>query len=375
MIYINDSGSNVYLNLVFDVLENGEEITARGRPTAELRGVNVLLFDPAEVHVLRTIRKPSLKIAATEAMHLIGGISSLEQLNLTSTTPRFTEFADHGRLQGAYGPRARLQLLMAERLLREDPGTRQAGITIWKGTETAIGSHDVPCTTHLHFYLRDGKLELDVTMRSNDIMLGFPIDIMVFSCLQRAMAASLGVEPGIYRHYAGSMHAYVDDLPRLREIAETGPVEPPEVTQIPLPALAFAQETEAPAWPKRFANHASSARAVCLRDSDDVETGEIGWLFKHVPCLGSGWDACPLCHYVVRKDEGCPDCPVLKSPRKAVPPGDLQPYVGRYVATHEGQIIADAADVTGIIATLREKGLIAQEVFRVPLHVHVNVFT
>ena len=367
-MYLNDSGSDLYLNLLTDLLTNGKSVTARGMATTELRGVTVIITNPSRVHVLDTIRKPSLKIAATEAMHLIGGISHLGQLDLASSG-RFSKFADGGRLRGAYGPRAAIQLLMAERLLREDPGTRQAGVTIWNGNETAVSSKDVPCTTHLHFYNRDGMLELDVTMRSNDVLLGFPIDIMMFSAIHRAMAASLGIPPGPYRHHAGSMHAYEHDRIRLGNIIQAGLTPHQGVTQVPLP-VAFAEL--ASGFNHGFSAMAAKARELCLRPGDDGFEG-LSWLTEHVPLLGPGWDWCPLCRYVVRKESGCSEC---AKPKPGLQPAEnrqgnadpekLRPYTGRYVAVRDGEVISSAADILGVINDLRSREISAHAVFRVP---------
>lgn len=365
--FSSSSGSKLYLQLIESLTRGGDEVTARGMPTKELRGVTAVITDPDQVHVLQTARKPSLPIAATEAMHLIGGISHLGQLDLASGG-RFSKFADRGRLRGAYGPRAALQLLMAERLLREDPGTRQAGVTIWNGNETAVASKDVPCTTHLHFYLRVGKLEMDVTMRSNDVLLGFPIDIMMFSCLQRCMAAALGVPAGAYRHHAGSMHAYEHDLSRLEMILEKG-LSDQQGMPVPLPVPYFSIGTF---HDMSFSLMASKARELCLRESDD-NFHDRAWLTQRVPLLGPGWDWCPLCRYVIRTEEGCVECikPRSRYEEAVNRAGDadpevLRPYMGRYVAVKDGAVISDAADILGVITDLRTRGETAHAVFRVP---------
>lgn len=367
--FTHENGSELYLELTDYLLGTGTSVTARGLPTKELRGVTVVITNPDEVHVLQTTRKPSLKIAATEAMHLVGGISHLGQLDLASGG-RFSKFADMGRLRGAYGPRAAYQLIMAERLLRQDPGTRQAGVTIWNGNETAVSSRDVPCTTHLHFYLRDGLLELDVTMRSNDILLGFPIDIMMFSCLQRCMAAALGVSAGTYRHHAGSLHAYEHDLGRLEVIMDAGIVTQQGMA-VPMPIHTDSIETFTVAGNMGFSLLSVNARKLCLRPSDDGFS-DAAWLVNHVPLLGPGWDYCPLCRYVIRTEEGCAEC---VKPRGRQPvtnlagsadPEKLRPFTGRYVAVKDGEVISDAADILGIITDLRAKGEMAHAVFRVP---------
>jgi thymidylate synthase len=72
---------------------------------------------------------------------------------------------------------------------------------------------DKPCTLSLQFLLRDDKLQLSVMMRSQDIILGTPYDIFMFSELQRTVARLLDVDAGKYVHHVGSCHFYVRDLP------------------------------------------------------------------------------------------------------------------------------------------------------------------
>ena len=364
------SGSEAYVQLCRDLLDCGQPVTARGMPTHEFRSVTVCIADPAEAHVLRTARKPSLKIAATEAMHLIGGISSLEQLDLASGR-RFSQFADRGRLRGAYGPRAHLQLLMAERLLQEDPGTRQAGVSIWNGRETSAASKDVPCTTSLHFWQRDGCLELDVVMRSNDILLGFPIDIMVFSALHRVMAQALLLPVGMYRHHAASMHAYDKDLDTVEVIARTGVAEKATgMGELPLPVPYFELES-VPGY--SLSAFAARARRLCLRPIDDGFHDQE-WLIQHVPCLGPGWDFCPVCRYVVKSEAGCTECAIDERLRgKPLAPGnvvmpsadELRKHTGNWVGIRDGEVIASEADISAVVGSLRERGIAAQSVFRV----------
>jgi thymidylate synthase len=215
------SGSAVYLELLQFLLDHGQLVAPRGHSTRELLNVQIIITDPAAVHVLETSRRHSAAIAATEAAHLIAGVSSLEQLD-NASGGRFTQFADRGRLRGAYGPRAYHQLENVVQLLSRDTDSRQAIVTIWNGSELAISSRDIPCTLNVHFAIRDGKLLLRTSMRSNDIFLGFPIDIEMFSALQRTIAAALGVPPGSYTHAVGSLHLYDRDLHKAESIIKEG---------------------------------------------------------------------------------------------------------------------------------------------------------
>jgi thymidylate synthase len=66
----------------------------------------------------------------------------------------------------------------------------------------------MPCTLSLVFQIRDNKLQLSVTMRSNDIIWGFCNDSYVFTLLQEYVANDLGIEMGEYVHHSISMHIY-----------------------------------------------------------------------------------------------------------------------------------------------------------------------
>ena len=250
---------------------------------------------PGEVHVLRTRRRPNLRIAATEAMHLLGGVSSLQQLDRASGG-RFSQFANDGRLLGAYGPRARRQLLAVADLLQRDPSTRQAVVSLWTGAEHTAESRDVPCTTTLQFFLRDWQLHLRVTMRSNDAWLGVPYDLMMFSCLQRSMACALGVEPGEYTHSVGSMHLYDRDLDAAYDLVinDEGDREvtnPHVRVGIPVPLFHIEHKT--------FEDLSANATAVCFHDRPDWSLlPAYEWLYDVVPVIDEDQELCFNCCYV-----------------------------------------------------------------------------
>jgi hypothetical protein len=91
--------------------------------------------------------------------------------------------------------------------LRKDPDSRRAVIHI-RELRDGFDLPDVPCTLALQFLLREGKLNLVVHMRSNDIVLGTCYDVPAFTIMQEVMANDLGVELGSYFHFANSMHVY-----------------------------------------------------------------------------------------------------------------------------------------------------------------------
>jgi thymidylate synthase len=93
-------------------------------------------------------------------------------------------------------------------LLKKDPGTRRAVITIYDGKEHELHSLDTPCTLTIGFRIVDKRLCMTVNMRSNDLIYGFCNDQYCFSQLQILIAKELGVQIGSYFHFATDLHIY-----------------------------------------------------------------------------------------------------------------------------------------------------------------------
>ena len=97
--------------------------------------------------------------------------------------------------------------------LQNNPDTRQAAISIYDGKEIQDYSHDTPCTYAVQFTVVDGKLNMCVAMRSNDLWYGFCNDQYQFSSLQMLVAHETGYKLGEYYHFAHNLHLYNDKLP------------------------------------------------------------------------------------------------------------------------------------------------------------------
>ena len=96
--------------------------------------------------------------------------------------------------------------------LRTEPTTRQACISIYDGKEIEKYYNDTPCTYAVQFTILNNKLDMCVTMRSNDLWFGFCNDQYCFSRLQEMVSKRLNIEPGIYYHFAHNMHLYNDKI-------------------------------------------------------------------------------------------------------------------------------------------------------------------
>jgi thymidylate synthase len=241
------SATNVWLHSLLALVDRGERVSPRGMGTLELRPAVLVLENPRDRWVSIPERKLSKRLGYLEALMLLAGVSYPELL--VKAAPHYASFvnAETGRLDGAYGPRVGPQLPYIRDLLRRDPDTRQAVVTVF-GPIDHRESKDVPCTVSLHFMVRNGTLELVVYMRSNDVWLGWPYDVVMFTVLQEAMATDLGLEPGQYTHVDGSLHLYDTNREQVevlihsswRAAAATAP--PPDE---PMPDGATLEELQA----------------------------------------------------------------------------------------------------------------------------------
>ena len=97
--------------------------------------------------------------------------------------------------------------------LKNNPETRQAAVSIYDGKEINKYKNDTPCTYAVQFTVVKDKLNMCVTMRSNDLWFGFCNDQFCFSKLQELVSERTGYKMGTYYHFAHNLHLYYDQLP------------------------------------------------------------------------------------------------------------------------------------------------------------------
>ena len=107
------------------------------------------------------------------------------------------------------------QLDYVVNLLKQNPKTRQAAISIYDGKEHNNYELDTPCTYAIQFTIVNNKLNMCVTMRSNDLWYGFCNDQYCFSRLQLLVSRELNIEIGTYYHFAHNLHLYNNIIEKL----------------------------------------------------------------------------------------------------------------------------------------------------------------
>ena len=100
-------------------------------------------------------------------------------------------------------------------MLKKNPRTRQAAISIYDAKEISDYEFDTPCTYAVQFTIVAQHLNMCVTMRSNDLWYGFCNDQYCFSKLQELVATETGLLIGNYYHFAHNLHLYDNIIEKL----------------------------------------------------------------------------------------------------------------------------------------------------------------
>lgn len=177
----------------------------------EVREITSGQYDvPMPAYIDLRARKVNVNFMFAEAAWIISGSNRLEDIYPYMKT--YGNFSDDGVfLRGAYGPKVVDQFPYIVDTLLNDIDSRQAVINIWR--ERPSSSKDIPCTTSMQFIIRDSRLNMIVTMRSNDIVLGFTYDVFTFSMVAESVRLllkerGLDVLIGELTVTAGSLHIY-----------------------------------------------------------------------------------------------------------------------------------------------------------------------
>jgi thymidylate synthase len=226
-MYFSEETLDDLMNKVITVLvEKPLNVTTTRGTSSEIIGTLLELKNPRA----RLSRSETKGTAFSALGELIWYLSKSNDIDFISYyLPKYRDDSQDGvTLHGAYGPR--LYNLHAKynqvqnviNLLKKRPTSRKAVIQIFDGEDVAEGHKEFPCTCTLQFLIRENKLHMFTSMRSNDAFLGLPHDIFAFTMMQEILARHLDVELGSYNHAVGSLHLYEDHLERAKMYLSEG---------------------------------------------------------------------------------------------------------------------------------------------------------
>lgn len=113
------------------------------------------------------------------------------------------------------------QIEQVIQILKNDKNSRRAVMNINRPDMFRCTTKDSPCTISIQYMIRNSKLHCFVNMRSNDVWLGVPYDIVFFTELQKYVAALLSIDVGFYYHNAASLHLYDRDIIKVKDWLNT----------------------------------------------------------------------------------------------------------------------------------------------------------
>lgn len=250
MNYSFDGINTALQGLSREVLSNGIERKTRGFTCYELpTPVLIEIQNPQYRYCSIKERKWNVFLPHMESLWLASGRNDMEMAG--HYVKKLYEYSDDGKfMRAGYGPRLRYYngkqeqyqigitgnsegqyvdqfSFVIETLLR-DINSRQACITIhdpmkddFDSTGELLVTKDQPCTRMLQFMVRDGKLDLTVYMRSNDLIFGFSaVNLFNFTFMQEYFSYILGLPIGKYYHFVNNLHIYDWSLDMVKSIAE-----------------------------------------------------------------------------------------------------------------------------------------------------------
>ncbi|WP_353118547.1 thymidylate synthase [Nitratidesulfovibrio sp.] len=208
------------------LISEGFPASPRDIPTLELRGVLIRIKDPRNRIVCVPERRWSASYAVGEFCWHMSADNSLEFIKYYSEAWR--AFSDNGvEISGScYGRHIfsggnASQWSTVKNLLRSDVNSRRAVLYFADPGYDLESAKDVPCISNMQFMVRNRKIDCFVSMRSNDLILGYCYDVYFMTMLQEMMAVELGLDIGEYTHFVASMHAYCDKLDVVRNVSSS----------------------------------------------------------------------------------------------------------------------------------------------------------
>jgi len=169
--------ANVAYEYLHDqILQNGVSFG----DTKALFNVGFYITDPKDRKIKNRERKWSEEYAEAEWQWYLSGDPHVDTLgDIYGKVPEIWKRMadDKGYVNSNYGYQweRNKQLDNIIAMLKTNPDTRQAAISIYDGKEVSDGNytHDTPCTYAVQFTIVHNRLDMCVTMRSNDLWYGF----------------------------------------------------------------------------------------------------------------------------------------------------------------------------------------------------------
>ena len=195
-------------------------ISKHGRKFADTRAlfnVGFTIHKPKLSYIRAHYRNWNFDYAKAEWEWYLSGDKNVKKLGeiYGKVPPIWERMADvNGDVNSNYGYQWKRngQLDYVIDKLKNHKHTRHAAISIYDCKEHDQFENDTPCTYAVQFTNVENRLNMCVTMRSNDLWYGFCNDQYQFSKLLELVCKETGLDMGTYFHFAHNLHIYSDKL-------------------------------------------------------------------------------------------------------------------------------------------------------------------
>lgn len=210
-LYFDD----LYKDAIKEVMQHGL-LQPNARTKTEVIAVHGMAFKwDMRKYPLLYLRKGFPKTGAAEVAWMLSGEKSTEWISkYTSIWKQFEDDDKPGQISTAYGYRWKHafdvdQIANIIEKLKEDNTSRQQVLMSWDArVDNVAKAKNVPCPYTAVINIINGRLNIHLTLRSNDIIVGLPYDFLMYVLLGNLIANSLKVEPGILSYAIAHGHIY-----------------------------------------------------------------------------------------------------------------------------------------------------------------------
>lgn len=253
MIFHND-----YIRALQIAIESDIEQNRRTQENIKVIDYPVNMVIDLRDRIIPTIgvRKTHPKSAAAEIAWFLQGTQ--DPSFIQKHAPFWDKFVETFNIDGqdkkviksSYGYRwrshfGRDQLGDAIEALKEDPTNRRIYISTWDAEEDGLLEKDqlnVPCPVGFNLSIVKGRLNSSITLRSSDLFVGLPYDVMGHAYLMDAIATTLNVELGYMGVALNHPHLYEAHWEHTLEALKQDIIVP----QMKLPGKSIEQILENP---------------------------------------------------------------------------------------------------------------------------------
>lgn len=242
-----------YLDLLRDILENGEDRSDRtGVGTRAVFG-RQLRYDLADGFPLLTTKKLHLRSIIVELLWFLRGDTNVQWLQDNGVSIWDEWAGPDGELGPVYGKQWRSwaapdgrtidQISWVRDEILRNPSSRRLIVSAWNPADVDEMALP-PCHCLFQFSVMGGRLHCQLYQRSADIFLGVPFNIASYALLLMIMARATDLEPGEFVHTFGDAHLYANHFEQARLQLTRTPRARPRMVLNPSKTDLFGWEYE-----------------------------------------------------------------------------------------------------------------------------------